>query len=309
MTLPQLRLPPAHSAARPRAVLAYTWAGVALLLCIDLLWLHVSGMSFPWLPFGKPLLPTLALFGIASAVCARMGNAVGFMFAQNIMLILCGVPLLVILSYLGASLNMPAADAGMVAADHALGLDWQTYVRWESRHPLAMDLLTSAYRTMAPQGFILLWVFAMTKRTLEMQRLVLAGLLGILFTVIFAALWPVMGGYIFYHLSPADMGLHVLGPVYAHDLLAMRDGTLHEIPIFMKGLIQFPSFHTSFALMLIWVSRSLTWWFVPSVVLNVLLILATPADGGHYFMDIAGGIAVACVCIRAASVLLPGKAA
>ena len=39
-------------------------------------------------------------------------------------------------------------------------------------------------------------------------------------------------------------------------------------------------------------------WF--GVVVNGLMIVATPIDGGHYFIDVPGGIVVAVLCLAAA---------
>jgi len=39
-------------------------------------------------------------------------------------------------------------------------------------------------------------------------------------------------------------------------------------------------------------------------VVNVLMVLATPVDGGHYFIDVIAGVVIAVLCVRAAQVIV-----
>ena len=78
----------------------------------------------------------------------------------------------------------------------------------------------------------------------------------------------------------------------------LRPGTLHSVKLDnLEGLITFPSFHTTGALMFIWAFRSVPFLRGPAVALNISLILATPIDGAHYFIDLVGGATVAFAAI------------
>jgi PAP2 superfamily len=58
-----------------------------------------------------------------------------------------------------------------------------------------------------------------------------------------------------------------------------------------------PSFHTTGALMFIWAFRSVPYVRGPAAALNISLILATPIDGAHYFIDLVGRATVAFASI------------
>jgi membrane-associated phospholipid phosphatase len=64
-----------------------------------------------------------------------------------------------------------------------------------------------------------------------------------------------------------------------------------------EGLITFPSFHTTWALLLAWAFRGRPRWFVPSAVLNAAVIVATLTTGWHYFADVAAGAALGVAVI------------
>jgi membrane-associated phospholipid phosphatase len=81
---------------------------------------------------------------------------------------------------------------------------------------------------------------------------------------------------------------------------ALRAGTLQSIKLDnLEGLITFPSFHTTGALMFIWAFRTVPFVRGPAAALNISLILATPIDGAHYFIDLVGGATVAFAAIAA----------
>ena len=67
-----------------------------------------------------------------------------------------------------------------------------------------------------------------------------------------------------------------------------------------RGLITFPSFHAALGVIFARAFWSVPWLRWPALAVNLLMIAATPVNGGHYFVDVAAGGAVACVAIWAA---------
>jgi membrane-associated phospholipid phosphatase len=60
-----------------------------------------------------------------------------------------------------------------------------------------------------------------------------------------------------------------------------------------EGIITFPSLHAALGLIFalaLWPDRVLRWF---SLALNLLMIVATPIDGSHYFVDVFAGLAIA----------------
>ena len=68
----------------------------------------------------------------------------------------------------------------------------------------------------------------------------------------------------------------------------------------LAGIVTFPSFHACSAVLYAWAFWPV-WWMRPIALLaNVAMLASTPVDGGHYFIDLLAGIAVAIFAIFAA---------
>lgn len=108
-----------------------------------------------------------------------------------------------------------------------------------------------------------------------------------------------------YGLDPATVArLQVpVDGAYGEALVRMlRDGPGLIAPDNAKGLIGFPSYHAVLALLLIWHLRHVRGLRWPVLAVNVLVIFATPIEGGHHWVDV-----FAAVPIAALSVLLAGR--
>src|SRR5262249_43347877 len=81
----------------------------------------------------------------------------------------------------------------------------------------------------------------------------------------------------------------------------LRDGSFRAlVAVGSEGIITFPSLHAALAVILIialWPIRMLRWVIL---VLNTVMLVATPIDGSHYFIDVIAGIAVAVLAVLAA---------
>lgn len=86
---------------------------------------------------------------------------------------------------------------------------------------------------------------------------------------------------------------------------AMRDSSFREFTgIGSEGIITFPSMHASIALIMAlaaWPILVLRWIFLT---VNVIMVVSTPVDGGHYFIDVVAGLAIAAAGWVAASAIV-----
>jgi membrane-associated phospholipid phosphatase len=131
---------------------------------------------------------------------------------------------------------------------------------------------------------------------------------GVLCILISAAM-PAMAMYVHSGLQPADFPNLSPAAAYVHveHVQGLRDGTLRELNLnAAEGIITFPSYHATLAIIFLvafWSVPLLRW---PGVVLNLALIAGTPIDGGHYFVDLGAGMAIAVLSVLAArSLSLP----
>lgn len=219
--------------------------------------------------------------------------------AQIIAFTACGG----LLSYAVAATGGPLWDGTFQALDQSLGLDWLAYLHGLNDHPALGSVLSLAYQSLMPQLTLLIVVLGFGGRLSAVREFVLAYMIAGLATVLLSGLMPAMAMFVHLGLQPDDFPR--LNPVaaYVHfsHLSALRDGTLRIVSLTqVEGIVTFPSFHAVLGVLFIryfWISRITRW---PALVLNAMLIAATPIDGGHYFVDVGAGVLIAVVAIKVA---------
>jgi membrane-associated phospholipid phosphatase len=130
----------------------------------------------------------------------------------------------------------------------------------------------------------------------------LAFVLTMMLTVIISVFLPAAGAYAFLDLSPADYPhLHPVDDFdHIRHLLLLREGRMRVLEIGqLTGIVTFPSFHAAGAILYLWALWAITWTRAIALICNVLLLMSTPIDGGHYFIDVIAGVALATLSILA----------
>ena len=146
-------------------------------------------------------------------------------------------------------------------------------------------------------------VLAAAHRYRRIQEFTFAFALALIVTTIVSALVPAIGVYQEIGLDPATLAS--LDPrAYldqVRDLAPVRDGTLRHLDLFgLAGIVTFPSFHATSAMLYAWALWPVRWIRPIAIVANVAMLASTPIDGGHYFIDLAAGIAIAVLAVMAA---------
>lgn len=207
------------------------------------------------------------------------------------------------LTYAAAALNFPLQDALLDHLDRAMGLDWRAYLAFVNDHPLLRVALTIGYAMIRWPIFIIPVALVAAHRYCRLQEFTLAFALALIVTTIVSALVPAFG---FYHLlGPAIADFPNLHPVAyvesSRELPLVRDGSLRHLDLLaLTGLVTFPSFHAASAVLYAWALWPVRWMRGVGLVSNGAMLAATPVDGGHYFIDVIAGLAVAAAAIVAA---------
>lgn len=287
--------------------LKVTWGLIALMALINVLWITFGGwnIQFAWLI--DTFRDILALTVIMLIVYKLKLGADVFIFInsalQCVMLPVVGL----VLCYLMASLAPPLRDETFIAIDHALGFDWLTYAAWLNQHPLLAKLLTLSYDSMVMQMSLALPVLCVVSRMDHMQRYIMLLIVTSFITIVLASTWPALGAYIHYKINLADYpNLHPAAP-FLHEsaLQGLRDGTMRTIGYNMQGIVTFPSFHTMAGVIMIYVAWPIRWLLPVVLPLNILMIISTLVDGGHYLTDVLAGIIIALLAIVFTGKCLP----
>ena len=210
-----------------------------------------------------------------------------------------------ILSYLLARNGGALWDSTFTNWDRALGLDWLGFVRAVDRHGWLVTALRLAYASLIPQIIVLVLVLGFTNRLEKLRAVMLGAILCGTICVLASPFFPAVSNYVHLGLTAADFR-HVdpwAGYIHLADFNGLREGTMNQLDLSkMQGIITFPSYHAGLSAVTLWGfwTSGVRWlkWTGPIVALGT--IVATPVDGGHYFVDVLAGIAIAIVSILVA---------
>lgn len=215
--------------------------------------------------------------------------------AQIVLTTMLAVPL----SYVAASFNFPLQDANLYAIDRALGIDGFGYLAFIDEYPVLASWLRSGYGMIKWPIFAIPIILAAANRFSRMQEFILAYALALTATIAISAFVPALG--IFSMGQGPGSYSSISAAAYMEslrDLPLVRDGSLRHLELLgLKGLVTFPSFHTASAVLYLWALWPVRWFRPIAIVANVLMIASCPIDGAHYFIDLAGGAAVAVLGI------------
>ena len=276
---------------------------LALALCLSLTKFSIKPESALFSLGAIALYTGIAYF---SARGSRRHSAVmAFMFGSAAQLFLI-TALMTPLTYVAAASDLPLQDANLAALDRALGLDWRAYLAFVNDRPWLIGYLALGYALIAWPVFGVPVLLGATRRFGRLQQFTLAFALTLVATTIISTMVPALGTYHQLGLSPSDY-IHITPGGYLdqlRDFPRVRAGSLRELDIVqLVGIITFPSFHAAACVLYLWALWAI-WWMRPIVVLtNGLMLLATPIGGGHYFVDVLAGVAVAVLAIAAAKAL------
>jgi hypothetical protein len=202
------------------------------------------------------------------------------------------------LTYLTASLSRPLADVALSALDARLGFDWVAWNGFIHKYHKLTIILRMAYSSLLIQVAGSILFFALTRCCGRNAELLLNAVLALILTSIVAAVWPTLGPWVHfaYNTLPSDT-------LYVADILTLRShvGATFSLAR-MQGIVSFPSYHTVLAILLMYGHRCL-----PSLrlvlVVNGLMLLSIPSEGGHYLVDMFAGSGIAVAAILAARLI------
>jgi hypothetical protein len=207
-------------------------------------------------------------------------------------------------SYLAAAGGRPMAAQAFIAADRALGFDWPAYEAFVASRPWLAATLSLAYDTMALQLGLLLGALILLDRQAHLRLFVDVLILCALAVVFVSWLLPAVDADIIfgkYAATRTAAGLWSTGGQRADDFLNLHYGLMTTIPVMkVTGLITFPSFHTVCAILFAMTAARVPYARFPALAVNILMIAATPVEGGHYLVDLIAGAAL-CMAVHAAA--------
>lgn len=198
-----------------------------------------------------------------------------------------------ILTYAGTPLNAPLADEWLANMDTMMGIHVPSVVAWSRSHPWIYRFFDQAYYSVLLSTLLALIVLGFDNDVRRLQDFVLHFILGGLITTVIFFLMPAEAPEGYFNFQPTIAQQRFLDHFYA-----LRAGEFRVISMDnLEGLITFPSFHTTWAILVAYAFRPYRWLFAPMVLLNAAVVGATVILGWHYAIDAVGGILVAAAAI------------
>jgi hypothetical protein len=281
------------------------WIPIGLMSAALALSVALTRFSIEWSGMAIPLGFVMLYTGFAYANAhsrSRRDPQVMFTLGSTAQIVLI-TALMPPLTYVAAATNLPLRDAELFSLDRSLGLDWAAYVTWVNDHPLLSGWLDYGYGMIRWPLFAIPVILTAAGRYSRLQDFTLAFALGLIITTIVSALVPAIGVYQQIGLDPSHLG-NLNAQAYldqVRDLAPVRDGALRHIDLLsLAGIVTFPSFHAASAVLYGWALWPVRWFRPVTVLANGAMLASTPINGGHYFVDLLAGIAVAVLSIVAA---------
>lgn len=210
------------------------------------------------------------------------------------------------LSYAASAVPLPYRDAELHALDRWLGFEREAYMAFLKQHHDLREVLYFAYATIMHQTLLVCIVPFAARRIDRLQVYIIAFAFAVTATAMIASVVPAANALIFVDNAPTNVStLPDGGHSYFPTLEGLRAGTLRIIDFDgMEGLISFPSFHTTNAILFVWALWPFRLLRLPMLALNFLMIASTPLAGAHYVVDLIGGAVVAFGAIFATARLV-----
>jgi membrane-associated phospholipid phosphatase len=185
-------------------------------------------------------------------------------------------------------------DDALASFDRFLGLDWKTHIAWVNAHPMARDVLVWGYGQIAVS-----MIFALAALLAARDYRRLADFFILMFAssavmILLAWLFPAIGPYT--HLAPDQASIGNMPPMAGRYWLphftALRAHLMTSVTLGeTTGLIAFPSFHATAAIITSWaVWRKGMFW--PLLVMNAIMLVSTLSIGGHYLADVVASAGI-----------------
>lgn len=202
---------------------------------------------------------------------------------------ICGA---LVFQYLSLTMAAPDIAAKLLAADARLGIHWLALYDTVRAHRWLDVTLSVAYQSAFVQLALVPFILAVTHNVRDYAKFVVQFMIASALVLAIATPFPAESAFIHFHIQAPD----TLSTV--SDYTAFRSGQLRELSFReAQGLVSFPSFHTAIAMLFAYAMRHVRRVFPIAIGVNVLMVIATPVHGGHYVVDVIGGLAVGAIAL------------
>jgi len=193
----------------------------------------------------------------------------------------------------------PLRDALLIRWDLALGYDWLSAYHAVAAHPLLMETLRFAYRSFIPESIGILVLLCFLGQEGRAWRVVTATGISLVLTALIYPFFVADAAYNHFGIAYDDH--------FADIIHRIRDGERAISPAQIGGLVPFPSFHVTAALLVAWGGWAVRYLRWPLLLFNLYVCASAIFIGAHYFVDVIGGAVITAVAIFGANLTTRGQ--
>lgn len=284
---------------------------IIIALCVDLALIWVKGAKIDWIAYAKisGLCFAIISAGMIYRIIDRSERIASTLICSGLLVAFSMV--LGLFNYLLLPVSNPFIDETIAKADALLGFYWPDIMVWAANHPIISMVLKVSYMSTMAQLSILIALLGLSGRRQQMDVLLLCVIISATIAICFWGLFPSSGAMSVHNL-PADIEMAVapiVGQEYAEELRRIAiEGPGVIIPYEIRGLIGFPSYHSSLAFVALFASFAIKRVFPIFLILNLLILPATLIHGGHHLLDLFAGFLLFLGAYKAAKVLIYANA-
>ena len=199
-------------------------------------------------------------------------------------------------TYIALSFEMPLADRELAAMDRALGFDWHALIGWVDGSPVIANALALAYSSFAFQIILVPILLIATNQPARATAFVAGyGLVCFIASAV-SIWWPALGTFTVYGVQQSDLSNinAFFGFAFLNDFVALRAGGQFILVMGKAaGILTFPSVHAAMAFLLIWAAWSIPYLRYPFVMVNLAMALSAVTHANHYLVDVVAGAGIA----------------
>ena len=288
------------------------YIGLLVLGVIDIVWLIAGGHSVDMNSLRQPAV-TVSLLLVGNVL-----YAIGFRvnkdgktlitspwilqnaprleaFFQGMYFLVLGWLTLRLFNHLSMTVPIPYADGFLQRYDENLLLDWNAYFELVANSPTLVYWLDQAYSGLTPISILAFLGLIAMNRVEQARFFVTTFTVTAIICAVIGMFFPALGTvvYVLNDQSLIQNFSKTPGSYWIEILENLRSGNAIVFDMtHLPGLTTFPSFHTASGIILayaFWGSR--LYW--PVIIYTVVMIASTPIYGGHYFVDLIFGSAIA----------------
>jgi hypothetical protein len=262
-------------------------------LIIMLIISDIKGTTIEWLPISKLIFFTIIAIFIAVFIRKKFDFQILAMLILSVATLPAFTSIIAIPFHMFLPLEENFIDRELANLDLLLfQRTWSSSVELLSASPVISQILAQVYKSTILQILTVFFTLALLNHHDQLHKKFLNIIISLIILHTFWINFPSVGTSAYEKLSEVviEKTNLIVTPELGVKLFLLLTSKVNQIDSdIIYGYVAFPSFHIYLALTCVWCSKG-TFLYYPVFLINVLMISATYLHGGHYIVDLLGGV-------------------